>query len=148
MTPEQFRTLLREHFMSAIPHAQECGMSIVRLDEAAAVAQMPYRPEWLGDTERGVIHTGIVTTLADTISGMAAVMAAGRFEVVATLDLRMDFLRPALPGLTLVSLAECYRLTRSIAFVRGYTWQDNEKEPVATHQAAFMRGGAGRMVAR
>jgi len=148
MTPDQFRVLLKEHFMSAIPHAQECGMSIVRLDDAGATAQMPYRPEWLGDTERGVIHTGVVTTLADTISGMAAVMAAGRFEVVATLDLRMDFLRPAQPDLPLVSFAECYRLTRSIAFVRGHTWQADEKEPVATHQATFMRGGAGRMVAK
>lgn len=131
--------------MQAVPHAQECGMSIVRLDAAGAVAQMPWRPEWLGDTERGVIHTGVITTLADTISGLAAVAGSGQFETVATLDLRMDFLRPALPGLPLVSFAECYRLTRSISFVRGHTWQADENQPVATTQATFMRGASGKM---
>lgn len=145
MTPEQFRALLVQHFMRAIPHAQECGMTITRLDDRGAAARMPYRPEWLGDTERGVIHTGVVTTLVDTISGVAAVAAAGHFEAVATLDLRMDFLRPAQPDLPLNAFAECHRLTRSVAFVRGYSWQDDESQPVATHQAAFMRGSAGRL---
>lgn len=140
MKPANFHAMLQQHFMHAIPHARECGMSIVRIDERGALAEMPYRPEWLGDTERGVLHTGVVTTLFDTIGGLAAVAAAGRFETVATLDLRMDFLRPALPGQTLFSFAECYRLSRSIAFVRGRSWQQDEGEPVATSQATFMRG--------
>lgn len=140
MDPAAFHALLKQHFMHAIPHARECGMSIVRIDERGALAQMPYRPEWLGDTERGVLHTGVITTLFDTIGGLAAVAAAGRFETVATLDLRMDFLRPALPDLPLLCLAECYRLSRSISFVRGRSWQLDEGEPVATSQATFMRG--------
>lgn len=145
MTPEQFRSLLVQHFMRAIPHAKECGMTIERLDEKGALGQMPYRPEWLGDTSRGVLHTGVVTTLVDTICGVAAVAAAGRFETVATLDLRMDFLRPAVPDVPLVAFAECYRMTRSISFVRGHSWQSSEAEPVATYQATFMRGSAGKL---
>ena len=140
MPPKGFYDVLRENFTQAVPHSKECGMTIDALDEHGVIASLPYRPEWLGDTDRGLIHTGIITTLVDSACGLAALAASGRFEAVATLDLRMDFLRPALPGKPLRTRAECYRLTRSISFVRARTWQDDESEPVAVTQATFMRG--------
>lgn len=144
MDSKGFYDALRLNFMQAIPHSRECGMIVERLDASGALASMPYRPEWLGDSERGLIHTGIITTLVDTICGLAVVVAAGRLETVATLDLRMDFLRPAVPDQPLRAFAECYRLTQSIAFVRARAWQAREDEPVAVTQAAFMRTAARR----
>ena len=82
----------------------------------------------------------MITTLVDTVSGLAAVAAAARFETIAKLDLRMDFLRPARQGLALRAHAACYRLTPSIAFVRATAWQDDEAQPVAVSQSTFMRG--------
>src|SRR5687767_7338731 len=90
-----FYEVLRANFAQAIPHARECGMTVTAIDATGARASMAYRDAWLGDTERGVYHTGVITTLVDTVSGLAAVAGAGRFETIATLDLRMDFLRPA-----------------------------------------------------
>lgn len=139
-----FYELLAANFMRSIPHSKDCGMRIERLDDAGAWASLPFRPEWLGDTERGLIHTGIVTTLVDTVMGLAAVAAARQFEPIATLDLRMDYLRPAVPDKTLHCHAECFRMTRSIAFLRATAWQDSEAEPVAVSQAAFMRGSRTR----
>jgi uncharacterized protein (TIGR00369 family) len=139
MAQPGYHDALRKHFAGLIPHAVECGLTIERLDDGGALAQVPYRHEWLGDTGRGLIHTGIITTLVDTVSGLAALAATGQFEPIATLDLRMDYLRPALPGQTLFSHAECYRLTRSIAFVRARAWQDDEHAPVAISQSTFMR---------
>jgi uncharacterized protein (TIGR00369 family) len=140
MVQKGFFDALRVNFAQAIPHARECGMVVDALDADGARASMPFRPEWLGDTDRGVYHTGIITTLVDTVSGVAAMAAAGRFETIATLDLRMDFLRPAAQGKDLRVHATCYRLTRSIAFVRASAWQDDEREPVAVSQSTFMRG--------
>ena len=140
MAQKGFFEVLRANFAQAIPHARECGMVVDALGETGARASMPYRADWLGDTERGVYHTGVITTLVDTISGLAAVAATGRFEAIATLDLRMDFLRPAAQGKGLRAHAACYRLTRSIAFVRATAWQDDEREPVAVSQSTFMRG--------
>jgi len=134
---------LQANFSKLIPHARECGLTIDRLDAQGALARLPYRREWLGDTERGLLHTGIITTLVDTVSGLAALSATGQFEPIATLDLRMDYLRPALPDKTLYSHAECYRLTRSIAFVRARAWQDDEQQPVAVSQSTFMRNRPG-----
>jgi len=140
MVQKGFYEALRANFMQAIPHSCECGMVVESVDETGARASMPFRPEWLGDTERGLIHTGVITTLVDTISGLAAVAGAGRFETIATLDLRMDFLRPARPDKALRTHAVCYRLTPSITFVRASAWQDDEREPVAVSQSTFMRG--------
>ena len=139
MAQKGYFEALQANFSRLIPHAQECGLVIDRLDEAGAVASVAYRHEWLGDSSRGLLHTGIITTLVDTVSGLAALAATGQFEPIATLDLRMDYLRPALPHKTLRSHAECYRLTRSIAFVRARVWQENEQEPVAVSQSTFMR---------
>ena len=140
MVQKGFYEVLRVNFAQAIPHARECGMVIDAIDAHGARASMPYRDAWLGDTERGVYHTGVITTLVDTVSGLAAVAGAGRFETIATLDLRMDFLRPARQGAGLHVQASCYRLTPSIAFVRASAWQDDEHEPVAVSQSTFMRG--------
>jgi uncharacterized protein (TIGR00369 family) len=139
MVQKGFFEALRVNFAQAIPHARECGMVVDALDAGGARASMPFRPEWLGDTERGAYHTGIITTLVDTVSGVAAMAAAGRFESIATLDLRMDFLRPAAQGKDLRVHAACYRLTPSIAFVRASAWQDDEAAPVAVSQSTFMR---------
>src|SRR5690349_19415366 len=148
MPQKGFFDVLRANFAGAIPHAVECGMVIDSVDETGARASMPYRPEWLGDSERGLIHTGVITTLVDTISGLAAVAGAGRFESIATLDLRMDFLRAARPGKALHVHAVCYRLTPSITFVRASAWQDDEREPVAVSQSTFMRSSAPGLVAK
>jgi uncharacterized protein (TIGR00369 family) len=140
MAQKGFFEALRANFIQSIPHARDCGMVVEALDEGGARASMPYRDSWLGDTERGVYHTGVITTLVDTVSGIAAMAAAGRFETIATLDLRMDFLRPAAQGKDLRVHATCYRLTPSIAFVRASAWQDDEATPVAVSQSTFMRG--------
>lgn len=142
MSQKGFFEALRANFARAIPHSEECGMVIDAVDETGARASMPDRPEWLGDTERGLIHTGVITTLVDTVSGLAAVAGAGRFEAIATLDLRMDFLRPARPGKPLHAHAVCYRLTPSITFVRASAWQDDENQPVAVSQSTFMRSSS------
>lgn len=139
MLQKGFYEAVAASFTQAIPHSRECGMRVDRLDASGAQASLPYREAWLGDTERRLIHTGIITTLVDTVSGLAAFAGIGSFEAIATLDLRMDYLRPALPDKTLHCRAECYRLTPSIAFVRAWTWQDKEQEPIAVTQSTFMR---------
>jgi uncharacterized protein (TIGR00369 family) len=100
---------------------------------------LPYRNDWLGDTERGVIHTGVITTLIDSCCGMALLARLKSLEAIATLDLRVDYLRPALRDKPVHCRAECYRVTQSVAFLRAAAWQDSESEPVAVSTGAFMR---------
>lgn len=137
---DSFCAALSTGFSRAVPHVAELGIRVDQISGESVLAHLPYREQWLGDALRGIIHTGIITTLVDSICGMALLAHLGRFEAIATLDLRMDYLRPALKDKPLYCRASCYRLTSHIAFLRASVWQDDEAEPVAHSQGAFMIG--------
>jgi uncharacterized protein (TIGR00369 family) len=95
---------------------------------------------FVGDTETGVIHGGVVTAMLDETCGMAVQLALDGTRSIATLDLRIDYQKPATPGHAIRAHSVCYRVTRSIAFVRATAYQDTEDAPVATATACFMVG--------
>ena len=118
-------------------------ISGLRLDRAApgeAWSSLPYRPVFVGDIRTGVLHGGVVTAMLDESCGMAVQLALDGGRAIATLDLRIDYQKPATPGLDIKAHAVCYRVTRSIAFVRADAYQDSEDDPVATATACFMIG--------
>jgi acyl-coenzyme A thioesterase PaaI-like protein len=80
----------------------------------------------------------VVTTLLDHASGQAVHAAMTEWTSIATLDLRIDYMRPAQPGRDVLARAHCYKLTRSVAFVRAVAYEDDPDDPVAAAQAAFM----------
>ncbi|HWS75433.1 MAG TPA: hotdog domain-containing protein, partial [Quisquiliibacterium sp.] len=109
---------------------------------------LPARPDWLGDPQRGLVHPGPLTVLADSACGAAVGLALDRAQPYATLDLRMDLLRPASPDRGFSCTAECFRMTTSVAFTRATVWQEDEAAPIATALATFMRGTATKRPAR
>ncbi len=118
-------------------------ISGLRLDRAAsgeAWSSLPYRPVFVGDTATGVLHGGVVTAMLDESCGMAVQLALDGTGAIATLDLRIDYQKPATPGLDVKAHSLCYRVTRSIAFVRATAYQELEDDPVATATACFMIG--------
>ncbi|MFZ9677378.1 MAG: PaaI family thioesterase [Quisquiliibacterium sp.] len=129
---------LNRKYIARAPHMRDIGASVTALGPSRGSMRMPARADWLGDPARGLIHPGALTVLADSACGLAVGAALGQPKPYATLDLRMDYLRPATPARDLNCDAECYRLTRSIAFVRASVWQDSEQQPVASAQATFM----------
>ncbi|MES2090540.1 MAG: hotdog domain-containing protein [Pseudomonadota bacterium] len=129
-------------FVNGIPFAQVSGMHVTNASKNHATLAMPARAEWTGDTLRQLTHPGVLTTLADTACGVAVGTALEVLEPFATLDLRMDYLRPAVADRALVCHAECHRLSRSVAFVRGEVRQPGQEEVLATVSAAFMRATA------
>ena len=47
-------------------------------------------------------------------------------------------MRAAEPGLDLLARARCYKLTRSVAFVRAWAYDRDHHDPVAAAQSAFI----------
>ncbi|WIV51488.1 PaaI family thioesterase [Marivivens sp. LCG002] len=142
----QVRQKIARQFIEAIPHSRTLGMRLTELGEGTACIEMPYDEKLIGDPETGVIHGGAVSALMDTCCG-AAVMAHPTGPIAtATLDLRIDYMRSATPGQKLVTTAHCYHATRTVAFVRATTTDEDTSRPVATATGAFSleraKGGA------
>ena len=144
MTTINFHEALRQRFVDVTPHVAECGMQITDISAAGATVILPVREDWIGDLQRQVIHTGVIATLVDSACGAAVLGAMDAYEPIATIDLRLDYLRAARRDLTLHCRAECHRLTASVAFARATVWQESPDQPVAVSQGAFMRSSARR----
>ncbi|WP_306151899.1 PaaI family thioesterase [Roseovarius sp. MMSF_3281] len=135
MTPD--KTKFAEQFMGAIPHSEALGMELTEIGEGTAEIAMDYNERFIGDPETGVIHGGAVSALMDTCCGAAAMSHPKNPGATATIDLRIDYMRPATPGQRIKARAECYHITRSVAFVRAKAMDDDEDRPVATATGTF-----------
>ncbi len=124
------------------PHAKAMGVELVDLKDRKCIVRVPYAEHLVGDPDTGVIHGGVITATLDNASGWSVRCHEDWVEgqSMATLDIRIDYMKPAVPKVELIVEAECYKMTRTIAFVRGFAHQGDPQDPVATSVAAFMLG--------
>lgn len=128
---------------SGAAHTHALGLEFAGLDGDRVRIRAPYRPEFVGDADTGVLSGGLVTTLLDHAGGLAVWVALKGFRPIATLDLRVDYMRAAEAGLDLLAEARCYRLTRTVAFVRAWAFERDVEDPVAAAQAAYVLDSDG-----
>lgn len=128
---------IARQFIEAIPHSRALGMQVDEIAAGVAVISMPYDTRFVGDPSTGVIHGGAVSALMDTASGAAVMCHPSAPMGTAAIDLRIDYMRPATPGQRITARAECYHITRSVAFVRVTATDDDAARPVAGATGAF-----------
>ena len=129
--------------LESLPHNAKLGIRMVELAPGGCTTYIEFRPELVGDPSRGVLHGGVVTTLIDATAGAAVYTSIPEGTSLATLDMRIDYLKPAEPHKRLYASADLYRLTRRIAFVRASAYQDEPGNQVAHCAASFMIGSLG-----
>lgn len=128
---------MARQFIQAIPHAKALGMNLTEIGKGMATITMPYADHIVGDPETGVIHGGAVSAVMDTCCGAAVMSHPLAPTGTATIDLRIDYMRAATPGQTVIARATCYHVGRSVAFVRAIATDDDTDNPVATASGSF-----------
>ncbi len=103
-------------FLDAVPFARSCGMRVVAADRDAQTLalEMPFA-DHLGNAETTrQFHGGAIANLIDTAATFAAALATG--GTPATVDLRTDFVRPAVDT-TITGEAVARRVGRNVTVV-------------------------------
>lgn len=139
-TDDQLRTL--DQLLRLSPHNTYLGMHLTGVeDDGYLTTELPYREELVGNVESGALHGGVVTAMLDASCGLSVMVALGKLTRIATLDLRIDYLKPTLAKRTLYSRAQCYKLTQQVAFVEGTAYHRNDDgqiDEVAKARGTFM----------
>ncbi|MEQ8314645.1 MAG: PaaI family thioesterase [Gammaproteobacteria bacterium] len=136
------RDTLVQSFFGNIPHAKNIGIQFVSAEPYKSCLKIPYKKELVGNPVNGTIHGGVIISIMDSVGGMAVFSSLVAMESIATLDLRVDYMKPAVVGQNIYAEAECYKLTQSIAFVKGIAYQNDKEDLVATCMATFMRSSS------
>jgi len=131
--PHRFVELARR-----VGHGKALGLEYRDSGPGWMELSLPWRDELVGIPETGVLASGAIVSLIDTAGGAAVWMKVGQFVPIVTLDLRIDYMRPAVKGETVIARCECVKLTRQVAFIRGMAHGGDPDHPIAHSAGTFM----------
>jgi uncharacterized protein (TIGR00369 family) len=109
--------------------------------------RLPYSEKLIGNPDTGVVHGGVITGFLDQSCGMAIGSTLKEPRSFATLDLRIDYMKPAKPNKEIFFEGECLKIAHEVAFARARAYQDTIDDPVAIATATFMFTQTGALPA-
>lgn len=126
----EFLEALTQMFEEKIVFNQVLGLKITSIRPEMVTARIDMKPELMGSFVHNRIHGGVVSAGLDAMAGLACMAAIGarhmdeppqqrlnRFTKLGTIDLRVDYLRPAI-GDHFELRAEVMRLGSRVASTR------------------------------
>lgn len=132
-----------QFFREGIPFNRFLGLQVDLLRPGRCVLRLPFRPELIGDPTRPALHGGVISMLLDTAGGGACFASIDiARQKVATVDLRVDYLRPG-PSADLVCDAHLVRMGNRVAVARMELFsarlpaEGEPREPFATGQGVY-----------
>ena len=134
MSPETLRQVMEE----LIPFNRYIGVRLTGARKGFARLEVPFRDELVGDPMRPALHGGVLSALADAAGGGAVWTGLDDDRArVSTIDLRIDYLRPA-RLVTIVAEATVVRLGNrvGVADVRLFN-ADAEDVTIATGKGVY-----------
>ena len=137
----------REGMMSGIgrtPFANALGGEMEISASGRVRMRLPYSEKLIGNPDTGVVHGGVITGFLDQTCGMAVGSTLKEPRSFATLDLRIDYMKPARPHADIFFEGECLKIAHDVAFATARAYQDTVDDPVAIATATFMFTGEAR----
>lgn len=145
-TKDERLAMFQAFFCDSIPHNKALGLKVIDARRGFASMRLDWREELVGNPETGILAGGPLTAMLDGCCGMAVATMLKDPMPFATLDLRIDYARPATPGQAVIAEAECYRMTQSVAFTRAFAHHGDPKDPIAAAAGTFMLGTKGSAI--
>jgi uncharacterized protein (TIGR00369 family) len=133
---EEYFEGLKHFFEERIRFNALLRMKVEHLGPGTATLRVPYFDDLVGDPFRPALHGGVVSTLVDTVGGMAAFTAVRPGDRVATVDLRVDYLLPAAPA-DLIGEAKIVRIGNRVAVCDMLVHQGDPQRHVATGKGVY-----------
>ncbi|MEO8082113.1 MAG: thioesterase family protein [Caldimonas sp.] len=144
---DDFLAALRTLFEEKIAFNRIIGLHVGTVSGEGMTGWLEMRPELIGGHQR--LHGGVISAALDSAAGLAVMGAIGarhmdeppaqrmaRFAKLSTIDLRIDYLRPA-SGRRFDLAAEVLRLGSRVATVR-MTFGGDDGRLLASGAAAYM----------
>ena len=136
-------------FEERIPFNRVLGLRIDTLTPSGATGHLARRPDLIGHYVHQRLHGGVISATLDAMAGIAVMAAIGarhmdepplermrRFGKLGTIDLRIDYLRPAL-GDRFTLHGEVLRLGSRVATTR-MGFHDAEGKLLASGSAVYI----------
>jgi uncharacterized protein (TIGR00369 family) len=128
-------------FMGSWGHGGHLKLDYVDHGDDWTELSLDWREELVGEPETGVLASAVIISLMDIATSLSVWTKLGKFRPQATMDLRVDYLRPSPKGAKVYGRGICYHLSHSVAFVRGFAHNGNADEPLAYVTGTFIRVG-------
>ncbi|MBI5527602.1 MAG: hotdog fold thioesterase [Deltaproteobacteria bacterium] len=129
--------MVRQFIEEMIPFHRFLGLKVDHLEPGLARLKLPFRPEFVGDPFRPALHGGVLSTLLDTVGGMAVFTRLPWGDRASTVDMRVDYLRPGLNE-DLVAEGRVERLGNRVGVTEMRVFHPgHEAEPVATGRGVY-----------
>lgn len=113
------------------------GLKVKHLELGQAVLRLPFREDFVGDPFRPALHGGVTSFLIDIAAGMAVLTRLKPEDRCSTLDLRVDYLRPAQLK-DLIARATVSRAGSRVMVTQVVVYhKDDEENLVAEGKAVF-----------
>ncbi len=135
---DEIRRRLEGRYVDSVPHNRALNLSVADYRPEHLSLCLPYQEDLVGNPETRVLHGGCITSLIDATCGGAVILSLAAPRRIATLDLRIDYVRPAVPEQEVICDAHCYKITRDVAFVRATAHHGDELSPIATASGTFV----------
>ena len=127
-----------KQFLNEIPFNQHIGLRLVRLHKDGITIACTLRPALMNGA--GVLHGGVTATMADVAVGMALARHLGRPRAAATVEMKINYLRPVTHG-KITARAHLVKVGSRLCCGR-VDILDREKRPVAAALVTYMILGA------
>jgi uncharacterized protein (TIGR00369 family) len=118
--------LIKTTFEETIPMHKFLGLKIELLEKSFVRISVPFRKELVGDFRNNRWHGGVIATVMDSVGG---VIGATHFtsldDKIATIDLRIDYLRGAEPEAIMVE-GKIIRFGNRIIVARMKAFQNDK----------------------